>query len=169
MQAVIRSPSRGDIEIKFVQVGLVFRDSAVYGWHRSKEYFQIARSRGFGILSKSFASIRLDWMRRCLGAAAWENNDGTAYVDGANSPRTRDHSETRTRQMTTHRYKVSQNVILNDSAGIRLKPLAVYCITAILPGRDSEPQYRVKGEHERFERVVDEHHIVAIQPSSALR
>ena len=72
--------------------------------------------------------------------------------------------------MTAHRYKVSQNVTLNDGAGIRLKPLAIYCITAILPGRDSEPQYRVKGEHERFERVVDEHHIVAIlQTSSALR
>jgi hypothetical protein len=70
--------------------------------------------------------------------------------------------------MTAHRYKVSQNVTLNDGAGIRLKPLAIYCITAILPG--SEPQYRVKGEHERFERVVDEHHMVAIlQPSSALR
>jgi hypothetical protein len=72
--------------------------------------------------------------------------------------------------MTDHRYKVSQNVLLNDSAGIRLKPLAVYTITAILPGRDSELQYRVKGDHERFERVVDEHNIAALlQPSAALQ
>jgi hypothetical protein len=69
--------------------------------------------------------------------------------------------------MTAHLYKVSQHVTLNDSAGINLKPLAAYTITAILPARGSDLQYRVKGEHERFERVVAEHNIAALpQPST---
>ncbi|MFI5014852.1 MAG: hypothetical protein ACHQAY_21155 [Hyphomicrobiales bacterium] len=69
--------------------------------------------------------------------------------------------------MTAHLYKVSQNVALADSAGINLKPFATYKIVATRPMRGTELQYRVKGEHERFERVVDEFQIKALEPSAS--
>ena len=63
--------------------------------------------------------------------------------------------------MTEHRYNVDQTVALADSAGLNLKQAGAYRITAILPERGSDLQYRVKGEHELFERVVSEHQITA--------
>ena len=69
--------------------------------------------------------------------------------------------------MATHLYKVNQNVALTDGAGIKLDPTAVYTIVAMLPERGSELQYRVKGEHERFERVVAEFQIASVfEPAS---
>ena len=66
--------------------------------------------------------------------------------------------------MNIHLYKVSQNVLLAERAGINLKQAATYKIVATLPVRGSELQYRVKGEHERFERVVEESQITATVP-----
>jgi len=64
--------------------------------------------------------------------------------------------------MNTHLYKIDQNVLLADRAGANLKQAAVYRIVATLPARDAGPQYRVKGEHERFERMVEESQITAV-------
>jgi len=61
--------------------------------------------------------------------------------------------------MKPHSYKVDQDVLLAERAGTNLKQAATYKIVAALPARETEPQYRVKGEHERFERMVEESQI----------
>ncbi|MFI4996168.1 MAG: hypothetical protein ACHQAQ_10345 [Hyphomicrobiales bacterium] len=70
--------------------------------------------------------------------------------------------------MNIHLYKISQNVLLAEHAGINLKLAATYKIVATLPERESELQYRVKGDHERFERVVGEYQITAIEEPLAM-
>jgi len=66
--------------------------------------------------------------------------------------------------MTGHRYQVSQSVFLAESAGHHLKPLAAYRITAVCPPGGAGLQYRVKGDHEAFERIVSEFQITGVEP-----
>jgi hypothetical protein len=66
--------------------------------------------------------------------------------------------------MADHLYKVGQNVSLAEGAGVNLKPFATYKIVATRPERGTEPRYRVKGDHEPFERVVEEFQITALVP-----
>jgi hypothetical protein len=67
--------------------------------------------------------------------------------------------------MSSHLYQVGQTVRLAAHAGPNLEPSATYKIAMTLPEVGTEPQYRVKGDHERFERVVREFQIVSLDPS----
>jgi hypothetical protein len=66
--------------------------------------------------------------------------------------------------MTLHIYKVGEMVGLAERAGVNTTPLARYKIAQIMPAVGTQLQYRVKGDHERFERVVREGDIIALQP-----
>jgi len=52
-------------------------------------------------------------------------------------------------------------------AGPNLKPRATYKIARRLPEIGAELQYRVKGDHEHFERVVRQYEIVSLEPRSS--
>jgi hypothetical protein len=67
--------------------------------------------------------------------------------------------------MTLHVYQVGETVALAEHAGLNMTPSATYKIAKALPALGAELQYRVKGDHERFERVVRETQIIALQPS----
>jgi hypothetical protein len=67
--------------------------------------------------------------------------------------------------MTLHVYQVGETVALAPHAGVGLTPSATYKIARTLPELGTELQYRVKGDHERFERVVGEAQIIILQPS----
>ena len=69
--------------------------------------------------------------------------------------------------MTLHLYQVGQTVGLAAHAGSNLKPRATYRIAKILPEVGTELQYRIKGDHEHFERVVRQYQIVSLEPSLA--
>jgi hypothetical protein len=67
--------------------------------------------------------------------------------------------------MTLHIYQVGETVALAPHAGLNLTPFATYKIARTLPEVGTELQYRVKGDHERFERVVGEAQIIILQQS----
>jgi hypothetical protein len=60
------------------------------------------------------------------------------------------------RNVTTHRYKVGQQVRLSLQAGLKLRRAGVYQVVALLPASDSTNQYRVRNPAEPFDRVVGE-------------
>ena len=64
--------------------------------------------------------------------------------------------------MASHFFAVGQNVRLKTS---RTQPGSkdVYTITAVLPVLGTLPQYRIRSETERHERVTTEDQLVAIQ------
>jgi hypothetical protein len=58
--------------------------------------------------------------------------------------------------MAQHRYSVGQTVLLTQSFLLAASRGEVYTITAILPERDNSPQYRIRSDDERHERVTTE-------------
>jgi hypothetical protein len=72
--------------------------------------------------------------------------------------------------MTLHLYQLGEIVALAGHAGLNTTPSARYKVAGRLPALGTDLQYRVKGDHERFERVVREDQIIAIpQPPGAPR
>jgi hypothetical protein len=67
--------------------------------------------------------------------------------------------------MTLHMYQVGEIVGLAAHAGLNTTPAGRYKIARTLPALGTELQYRVKGDHESFERVVREAQIIALPPS----
>jgi len=67
--------------------------------------------------------------------------------------------------MIPHLYQVGQTVGLAAHAGLNLRPHATYKIVRRLPELGTELQYRIKGDHENFERVVRQYEIVSVEPS----
>ena len=58
--------------------------------------------------------------------------------------------------MPLHRFVVGQTVHLRSKFGLSPKVADRYRITALLPARDNSPQYRIRGEDERHERMATE-------------
>ncbi|MEP3048892.1 MAG: hypothetical protein ABJL55_21315 [Roseibium sp.] len=54
----------------------------------------------------------------------------------------------------THLFKIGQTVRMTDRTAARVLPGSVHTITGMLPPRGSHPQYRIRNENERHERVV---------------
>jgi len=70
----------------------------------------------------------------------------------------------------THLFTMGQAVRLKGGFGGSLKSADIYHITATLPPRGNSPQYRIRNEEERYERVTtqDDLEAVAMQPSDSV-
>jgi len=58
--------------------------------------------------------------------------------------------------MTAHRFIVGQSVRLRTKFGLSPATAEVYRITGRLPERNNSPQYRIRSDAERHERVATE-------------
>ena len=58
--------------------------------------------------------------------------------------------------MSIHRFAIGQKVRFVTGTGMRPGGGDVYEITGTLPPRDNLPQYRIRNEEERHERVTTE-------------
>lgn len=62
--------------------------------------------------------------------------------------------------MTTFRFAVGQNVSVAYSKRYR-RAEGAFRVIAAMPNEGGSVQYRVKGDLEKFERIVDEIHLAA--------
>lgn len=70
--------------------------------------------------------------------------------------------------MTSHRFVVGQTVRMRNRFGPSPSIAEAYRITAILPAReDNSPQYRIRNDNERHERVTTEDSLeeIAVWPA----
>jgi hypothetical protein len=58
--------------------------------------------------------------------------------------------------MSFHRFAVGQPVRLTSQLGLVPTAATFYRVTRTLPERDSSPQYRIRSDDERHERVATE-------------
>lgn len=65
--------------------------------------------------------------------------------------------------MTAHRFAIGQSVRLRTKFGLSPKTAESYRVTALLPMRDNSPQYRIRSDQERHERVTTEDGIEEIE------
>lgn len=70
--------------------------------------------------------------------------------------------------MSDHRFAVGQSVRMNSRFGLSSRTAETYRITATLPSRDNSPQYRIRSEEERYERVTTEDSLEKIDTPPAL-
>ncbi len=56
----------------------------------------------------------------------------------------------------THRFHIGQTVRMRSRFGISPRAAELFRITATLPARDNSPQYRIRNDGERHERVATE-------------
>ena len=59
-------------------------------------------------------------------------------------------------KLPVHRFAIGQTVRLQSSFGMSLRTAELYRITGTLPSRDNSPQYRIRSDQERHERVTTE-------------
>lgn len=72
------------------------------------------------------------------------------------------------RSMTAHRFAIGQTVRMNSRFTLSPSTADTYRITAILPVReDNVPQYRIRNDDERHERVATEDNLEAITAQPA--
>lgn len=65
--------------------------------------------------------------------------------------------------MMTHRFTVGQLVRMNGGFGALPSVTETYRITAVLPpARENSPQYRIRNETERYERMTTEDNLEEI-------
>lgn len=69
--------------------------------------------------------------------------------------------------MSVHRFTIGQSVRLKGGFGPSLKTAEIYRITGILPARDNSPQYRVRNDDERHERMTTEDSLEEIEAPPA--
>jgi hypothetical protein len=77
-------------------------------------------------------------------------------------------------EVRSHLYSVGQAVRRKDSFGHRSASVDVFRVTARLPESGGSPQYRIRSEEERHERVILEENLEAIEgaflsPETTLR
>lgn len=75
------------------------------------------------------------------------------------------------RQPVAHRFAVGQLVRLKNGYSRTLTPAAIYHVTGMLPPRDNSPQYRIRNDEERHERVTtqdDLEPVNTVQPGASL-
>lgn len=63
--------------------------------------------------------------------------------------------------MSLHRYDLGQAVHLSSSFGRAIDPATIFRVTRQLPPLGNDPQYRVRSEDERHERVATEDSLAA--------
>jgi len=66
-------------------------------------------------------------------------------------------------KLTTHKFEVGQDVRIVTSTDLRLQmKVSRFKVLRLLPETaEGQPEYRIKGEHEAFERLVLERDIAA--------
>jgi hypothetical protein len=69
-------------------------------------------------------------------------------------------------KMSSHRFAVGQEVRLKTRFGLSPKVAETYRITGTLPPRDNSPQYRIRSDEERHERVTTEDSLEELDPAS---
>ncbi len=67
-----------------------------------------------------------------------------------------------------HRFAVGQLVRLRVRYGMPATVSDVFSITATLPERENSPQYRIRNEEERYERVTTEASLEEIEPADTV-
>jgi hypothetical protein len=65
--------------------------------------------------------------------------------------------------MPAHRFAIGQSVRLRGRFGLPLTAAETFRITGTLPARDNSPQYRMRNDDERHERVTTEDNLEEIQ------
>ncbi|SFQ20925.1 hypothetical protein SAMN03159463_05984 [Mesorhizobium sp. NFR06] len=60
--------------------------------------------------------------------------------------------------MNVHRFAIGQSVILKGTIGMSHRP-GTFRVTGRMPPRDNSPQYRIRNEEQRHERVVAENNL----------
>lgn len=58
--------------------------------------------------------------------------------------------------MSSHRFSVGQSVRLKRKFGLSPATAENYTITGMLPARDNSPQYRIRSDEEKHDRVTTE-------------
>nr|WP_295462438.1 hypothetical protein [Mesorhizobium sp.] len=71
------------------------------------------------------------------------------------------------REAATHLFAVGQTVRLKGGFGLLSQTAGVYQITARLPPRGNSPQYRIRSDDERHERVATQDSLETVSQSSA--
>ena len=71
-------------------------------------------------------------------------------------------------KMSTHRFTIGQSVRLKSRFGLSPDTAETYRITGILPARDNSPQYRVRNDEERYERMTTEDSLEEVEAAPAL-
>jgi hypothetical protein len=69
--------------------------------------------------------------------------------------------------MPAHRFAIGQSVRLRGRFGMPLDTAEVFRITATLPARDNSPQYRMRNDEERHERVTTEDNLEEVEMPAA--
>jgi hypothetical protein len=67
----------------------------------------------------------------------------------------------------THPFAVGQAVRLRGNFGTFPKTAEIYRITGTLPSRGGSPQYRIRNDDERHERVATQDSLEPIRPSQS--
>jgi hypothetical protein len=72
--------------------------------------------------------------------------------------------------MNVHRFAIGQSVTLKGTIGMSLQTGHMFRVTGRMPPRDNSPQYRIRNEEERHERVATESNLeeVHIDPFLAV-
>lgn len=71
------------------------------------------------------------------------------------------------RNMSSHRFAIGQSVRMSNRFGLSPDTAEIYRITATLPVRDNSPQYRIRNEDERHDRVTTEDNLEGIDVQQA--
>ncbi len=58
--------------------------------------------------------------------------------------------------MNVHRFAIGQSVKMKGTIGTSLQTGDMFRITGRMPARDNSPQYRIRNDEERHERMVAE-------------
>ncbi|QPC85568.1 hypothetical protein GA830_01545 [Mesorhizobium sp. NBSH29] len=58
--------------------------------------------------------------------------------------------------MALHKFSIGQTVRLKGGFGLSSKTAELYQVTGTLPPKDNSPQYRIRNDEERHERVTTE-------------
>jgi hypothetical protein len=66
--------------------------------------------------------------------------------------------------MADHRFAIGQPVRLKGRFGMATNTAETYRITGTLPAKDNSPQYRIRNDGERHERVATEDSLEEIEP-----
>jgi hypothetical protein len=70
--------------------------------------------------------------------------------------------------MATHRFAIGQPVRMRASWTRTPSPSETFRVVATLPERDNFPQYRIRNDEERHERVITEDMLEAIEAPASL-
>lgn len=71
------------------------------------------------------------------------------------------------REAETHLFAIGQTVRLRSGFGTFTKTAEIYHITGTLPPRGNSPQYRIRNDDERHERVTTQDSLEPVQISPA--